>query len=107
MAKVQTTAQTPSTLATPPGTAAGHPVRTNWREALPTLTSACVACRCVLNRCSAIRLKREPNKFRVGEEWHLLKEKSSVYVVIPAKAGIQGLNNIGRQADSGCQLSLA
>ena len=25
-----------------------------------------------------------------------LKEKTSVYVVIPAKAGIQGLNNIGR-----------
>jgi len=28
-------------------------------------------------------------------------------VVIPAKAGIQGLKNIGRQADSGCQRSLA
>jgi hypothetical protein len=36
-----------------------------------------------------------------------LKEKPSVFVVIPAKAGIQGLNNIGRQADSGCQLWLA
>jgi len=43
---------------------------------------------------------------RVRIQWHLLKEKTSVYVVIPAKAGIQGLNNIGRQADSGYQLSL-
>ena len=31
-----------------------------------------------------------------GGEWHLLKEKTSNYVVIPAKAGIQGLKNIGR-----------
>jgi hypothetical protein len=38
---------------------------------------------------------------------HYLKEKTSDYVVIPAKAGIQGLKIIGRQADSGCQLSLA
>jgi N-acetyltransferase len=45
MAKVQTTAQTASTLATPPGTAAGHPVRTNWREALPMLTSATLTLR--------------------------------------------------------------
>lgn len=45
MAKVQTTAQTPSTLATPPGTAAGHPVRTHWREALPTLTSTTLTLR--------------------------------------------------------------
>jgi len=33
-------------------------------------------------------------------------EKTSHYVVIPAKAGIQGLKDIGRQADSGCQLAL-
>jgi hypothetical protein len=32
----------------------------------------------------------------VSEEWHLLKEKSPVCVVIPAKAGIQGLKSIGR-----------
>jgi hypothetical protein len=32
-------------------------------------------------------------------EWHLLKKKTSVYTVIPAKAGIQGLKKhrpIGR-----------
>jgi len=40
-------------------------------------------------------------------QWHYLKEKITDDVVIPAKAGIQGLKNIGRQADSGCQLSLA
>jgi len=59
-----------------------------------------------LPRSSAIRLEREPNKFRVSEEWHLLKEKSPDYFVIPAKAGIQGLKIIGRQAESGCQLAL-
>jgi len=36
-----------------------------------------------------------------------LRKKITDVVVIPAKAGIQGLKNIGRQADSGCQLSLA
>ena len=40
-------------------------------------------------------------------QWRYLKEKASDYVVIPAKAGIQSLKNIGRQADSGCQLALA
>ena len=29
-------------------------------------------------------------------EWHYLNEKSAFYVVIPAKAGIQWLKNIGR-----------
>jgi len=33
---------------------------------------------------------------RARSEWHLLKEKTSDYVVIPAEAGIQGLKNIGR-----------
>jgi hypothetical protein len=46
-------------------------------------------------------------EIRVREEWHLLNEKTSDYVVIPAKAGIQGLKIIGRQADSGCRLSPA
>jgi hypothetical protein len=32
----------------------------------------------------------------VWHEWRLLKEKTSVYVVIPAKAGIQSLKIIGR-----------
>lgn len=40
MAKAQTTAQTPATLATPPGAAVTAAVRTNWREALPTLSGA-------------------------------------------------------------------
>jgi hypothetical protein len=35
-----------------------------------------------------------------GGQWRYLKEKISDYVVIPAKAGIQGLNNIGQLADS-------
>jgi hypothetical protein len=34
------------------------------------------------------------------------KKKTADYVVIPANAGIQGLKSIGRQADSGCPLSL-
>lgn len=45
MPKAQTTAQTASTPATPPGTAAVERVRTNWREALPTLTSATLTLR--------------------------------------------------------------
>jgi hypothetical protein len=47
------------------------------------------------------------HKIRVRQPWHYLKEKTSDYVAIPAKAGIQGLNIIDRQADSGCQRSLA
>jgi len=38
-------------------------------------------------------------KNRVGESWHYLKEKTTDYIVIPAKAGIQGLKKhrpIGR-----------
>ncbi len=45
MAKAQTTAQTPATIATPPGAAAGDAVRTNWREALPTLAGASLTLR--------------------------------------------------------------
>jgi len=41
-----------------------------------------------------------------GGQWHYLKEKISDYVVIPAKAGIQSLNSIGRLADSECQLNV-
>jgi RimJ/RimL family protein N-acetyltransferase len=45
MAKAQTTAQTPATIATPPGAAAAEAVRTNWREALPTLSGASLTLR--------------------------------------------------------------
>lgn len=45
MAKVQTTAQTAATTATPPGAATTDAVRTNWREALPTLSNGVVTLR--------------------------------------------------------------
>jgi N-acetyltransferase len=45
MAKAQTTAQTPATIATPPGTTAPQAVRTNWRDALPVLSSGALTLR--------------------------------------------------------------
>lgn len=45
MAKAQTTAQTPATIATPPGATAQQAVRTNWRDALPVLSSGALTLR--------------------------------------------------------------
>lgn len=45
MAKAQTNAQAPAAIATPPGPVAAEAVRTNWREVLPTLSSAMLTLR--------------------------------------------------------------
>jgi N-acetyltransferase len=45
MAKAQTTAQTPATITTAPAVTAVETARTNWREGLPTLSSASLTLR--------------------------------------------------------------
>lgn len=45
MAKAQTTAQTPATIATPPAATTPEALRTSWREALPTLSSGTLTLR--------------------------------------------------------------